>query len=267
MARRQELEKQVAELQARVEALGAQLETYRAREGAIVEALTQAQDAASRRLEDAAMQAQKQLQDAQKQSETLLQDAREKAEQEHIKAAAIVEAAQQEAERRLLKADEAKQALDEKLDSLNAALFETASEAAKEAERFSLFMESLQHQKQQLKEQQEQYETPRALMQGIYQLQGRDAPYESLSHHIDDMPSPEHLEEPSSEQSAQVQIKEEEPAAAPKEAQIEHAPSDERLWTVDEVMEGIKDENKKDKVLEADDELDLDSLLDEILSE
>ncbi len=272
MARRHELEKQVAELQARVEAFDTQLDAYRSKENAIVEALTQAQDAAARRIADATLQAEKKLIDAQKQSEAILQEARAKAELEHSRAATIVESAQQEAKRRLQKAEEAKHALEEKLGNLNAALFETARQAADEAERFSHFMDSLQLSKHSLNEQPAQYDTPRDLMHGIYQLQGRDAPYEDdYNHDADDLPSPEHIEhqnhitEHSYEADAEADVKEPE-----ENALSEQAPSsDERLWTVDEIMESIEAEpiEKEEAASKEDEEIDLDSLLDEILGE
>jgi hypothetical protein len=95
------------------------------------------------------------------------------------------------------------------------------------------------------------YETPQELMHGIYQLQGRDIPAAAETDRDAEPVEPAFIEEPA---SAQQQ---------PEKAVDE---PEERIWTVEEVMAKSGAFSSKEKSEESED-VDLDSLLDEIIRE
>ena len=99
------------------------------------------------------------------------------------------------------------------------------------------------------------YETPQELMHGIYQLQGRDIPAAAEAERDAEPVEPAFPEEP-----APAPVQEEKP-----EQKAADEP-EERIWTVEEVMAKSGAFSSKGKNEEVDD-VDLDSLLDEIIRE
>lgn len=264
MNRKRELEQQVADLQAQVQDLTKQLEAYRAQERAIVQALTDAQTSASKRVAEGEAQAKRVMDEAnaykaqaQEQADALVQEAT-------AKAASIVEAAQAESSRRLAQTEASVEDFQARLNALNASLLDAARQAQAQAEGFARAMESLADNTPEILEEgrglsaliktqagtlPDSYETPQALMHGIYQLQGRDIPVKVEEDEKPTEPAfPEEKGQPEQEK--------------PTEDEAE-----ERIWTVEEVMakSGVFSPAKGKN--EESEDVDLDSLLDEIIRE
>ena len=269
MNRKRELEQQVADLQAQVQDLTKQMDGYRAQERAIVQALTDAQASASKRIAEGEAQAKKTVDEAnayksqaEAQADALVQEAT-------ARAANIVEAAQAESSRRLAQTEASVQDFETRLQALNASLLETARQAKAQAEGFARSMEALTDNTPEILEEgrglsaliqthagklPESYQTPQELMHGIYQLQGREIPVKE---------EPEETEEP-----VEPAFPEEkpQPAEAQSALKAEDEP-EERIWTVEEVMAksgGFTPAKGKGQEPE---DVDLDSLLDEIIRE
>lgn len=265
MNRKRELEQQVNDLQAQVQDLTKQLEGYRAQERAIVQALTDAQASAAKRVAEGEAQAKKIMDEAnayqaesQAQAEAVVQEAT-------AKAAGIVEAAQSESSRRLTQTEASVQDFKARLNALNSSLMDTARNAKAQAENFARSMEALSDETPEILEEgrglsaliqtqtgklPDSYETPQQLIHGIYQLQGREIPVAAE-------------DEPEADAEPIEPAFPEEPA---QEKQAEDEP-EERIWTVEEVMAKSGGYSPaKGKSEEAED-IDLDSLLDEIIRE
>lgn len=268
MNKKRELEQQVVDLQAQVQDLTKQLDGYRAQERAIVQALTDAQTSAGKRVAEGEAQAKRVVDEAnaykaqaEAQADSLIQEAT-------AKAAGIVEAAQAESSRRLAQTEASVQDFQARLNALNSSLFDAARQAQAQAEGFARSMETLADNTPEILEEgrglsaliktqagklPDSYETPQALMHGIYQLQGRDIPEKAE-------------EEPQAKPEPTEPAFPEEPVQPVQEKPEEDEP-EERIWTVEEVMakSGVFP-SAKGKNEESED-VDLDSLLDEIIRE
>ncbi|HWR24518.1 MAG TPA: hypothetical protein VN366_13655 [Feifaniaceae bacterium] len=271
MNKKRELEQQVTDLQAQVQGLNKQLEGYRAQESAIVRALTDAQTSAGKRVLEGEVQAKKIVDEANAQraraeaeADALIQEATEKA-------AEIVEAAQAESSRRLAQAEASVQDFETRLNALNATLLDTARQAKEQAEAFARSMEALTGDTPEILQEgrglsaliqsqagklPDSYGTPQELMHGIYRLQGRDIPA---------VPETEPDAEPTEPAfpGESVPAQEEQPV---REEQTAAEEPEERVWTVEEVMAKSGAYPSMDKNGE-DEDVDLDSLLDEIIRE
>ena len=269
MNRKRELEQQVTDLQAQVQDLTKQLDGYRAQERAIVRALTDAQTSAGKRVLEGETQAKKLMDDAnaykaqaEADADALIQDAAKKA-------AEIVEAAQAESSRRLAQTEASVQDFEARLNALNASLLNTARQAKEQTEEFARSIEALTGDTPEILSEgrglsaliqaqagklPDSYETPQELMHGIYQLQGRDIPVAAEAGRDAEPVEPAFPEEP-----APAPVQEEQPEKAADEPE-------ERIWTVEEVMAKSGVFSSKGKNEEAED-VDLDSLLDEIIRE
>lgn len=271
MNRRRELEQQVADLQAQVQELTKQLDGYRIQERAIVQALTDAQASAAKRVSEGEAQAKRTTDEAnayktqaQAQADALVQEAT-------LKAAEIVEAAQAESSSRLAQTEASVLDFESRLHALNAALLDTARQAKAQADGFARTMEALTDNTPEILEEgrglsalikthaselPEDYHTPQELMHGIYQLQGRDLPF---------------VEE--TEQTKEVQAGHPIEIEEPVEIEVPIAESandepEERIWTVEEVMAKSKIPSfAPEAIADEDGDVDLDSLLDEIIRE
>lgn len=170
------LTKRVEELTGQEKQLQAELAAYRERGNAIVNALTDAQQAASRIREEAERQkaqiiasAYADRDAARKEADTVLQSAREQAAQ-------IVARSEEEAARRRSQADAYVAELEGKGDCLREYLRKTAEEAHKQADIFAAVMGDMAGV--QVKDLPSEYDSPAALMQSIYSIQGRSLPQE-----------------------------------------------------------------------------------------
>ena len=271
MNKKRELEQQVTNLQAQVQELTKQLDGYRMQERAIVQALTDAQASAAKRISEGEAQAKRITDEAnayktqtQAQADILVQEAT-------LKAGEIVEAAQAESSRRLAQTEASVLDFESRLHALNAALLDTARQAKAQADGFSRTIEALTDNTPEILEEgrglsalikthasdlPEDYHTPQELMHGIYQLQGRDLPFVEQG-----------------EQAAEVQTEQPAESEAPMEAEAPIAePVDdepeERIWTVEEVMaKSTISSSTPETIADEDGDVDLDSLLDEIIRE
>jgi cell division septum initiation protein DivIVA len=283
--RERELEEQIEQLNAQVQSLNKQIDSYRAQEKAIVQALTQAQNSAAKHVEearagaaqtvaDAEERAGSMLRDAQAQRDQLLQDAEAALQDARARATAIVEAAQAESARRLAQTEASVQDFEARLRSLNAVMRDTAADARERARQFAAAMEAFEQETPELLEESrglstligeregklpEEYDTPQELMHGIYQLQGRNLPPEAVE---------EKTEEPAAEPEQPAAADETEAPETPEPAEEPAAEKpaaeepEERVWTVDEV---IKKGAQPSVDLSEELDVDLDSLLDEII--
>ncbi len=267
MNRKRELEQQVTDLQAQVQELTKQLDGYRAQERAIVQALTDAQTSAGKRVLEGEAQAKKIVDEANAYKARAEADADALVQEATEKAANIVEAAQAESARRLRQTEASVEDFEARLNALNASLLNTARQAKEQAESFARSMEALTGDTPEILQEgrglsaliqtqtgklPDSYQTPQELMHGIYQLQGRDIPAAA-----ENEPKAEPTEPAFPEEPTPVEEQPEEKAADE---------SEERIWTVEEVMakSGAFSSKEKDEETE---EVDLDSLLDEIIRE
>ena len=282
--RERELEEQIEQLNAQVQSLNKQIDSYRAQEKAIVQALTQAQNSAAKHVEEATASAAQTVADAQERSGSMLRDAQARGEQivqdaetalqdARSRAAAIIESAQAESARRLAQTEASVQDFESRLRALNAVMRDTAADAQERARQFAAAMEAFEQETPELLEESrglstligeregklpEEYDTPQELMHGIYQLQGRNLPSETTE---------EKTEKPAAEPAPPVDadvVKQQEmqkPAPEPMEKPAAEEP-EERMWTVDEVIKkGAQPTGELSEELD----VDLDSLLDEII--
>lgn len=280
--RERELEEQIEQLNAQVQTLSKQIDSYRAQEKAIVQALTQAQNSATKHVEDAMAsaaqtvadakeQAGGMLRDAEKKRDRILQDADSALQDANMRAAAIVDAAQTESARRLAQTEASVQDFEARLRALNAVMRDTAAEARERARQFAGAIEALEQDTPELLEESkglstligeregklpEEYDTPQELMHGIYQLQGRSLPTEVVAEKAektdDDAEQPAAADDAERPRESEIVVAEEPVAAEPEE----------RVWTVDEVIKkGVQPAGDFTEELD----VDLDSLLDEII--
>jgi cell division septum initiation protein DivIVA len=291
MSKRRELEQQVeqmdaqiVQLNAQIQSLNKQIDAYRAQEQAIVQALTQAQNSASRHVEEAKAGASKMIEQAQEQADRTLKeaeaqkaqiisDAEAASEEAHARAAAIIEAAQAESARRLSQTEASVQDFQTRLNSLNSILQNTAEQARERAKEFSAAIDALHQESPEILQESRglsslieeragklpvDYTTPQELMHSIYQLQGRELPLEETEEEEEPVNTEPALQEIVLENRTD-EIPTEEPAvqAAPEEPE-------ERVWTVDEIIKkGVQSPAEMSEELD----VDLDSLLDEIIGE
>ncbi len=280
--RERELEEQIEQLNAQVQTLSKQIDSYRAQEKAIVQALTQAQNSATKHVEDAMAsaaqtvadakeQAGGMLRDAENKRDRILQDADSALQDANMRAAAIVDAAQTESARRLAQTEASVQDFEARLRALNAVMRDTAAEARERARQFAGAIEALEQDTPELLEESkglstligeregklpEEYDTPQELMHGIYQLQGRSLPTEVVAEKAektdDDAEQPAAADDAERPRESEIVVAEEPVAAEPEE----------RVWTVDEVIKkGVQPAGDFTEELD----VDLDSLLDEII--
>lgn len=127
--RTRELEELNNSLQKQVDSLQAQLEQYRSQEQAIAQALTQAQTTAAKLVADANARANSIIAGAEAERATLEQEIVLLRSKANGQAAAIVEAAQQEATRRIEQAEAVVAQCRTKVETFNAHLVQTAQQA------------------------------------------------------------------------------------------------------------------------------------------
>lgn len=270
--KRRDMELQVEQLNAQVQALNKQVETYHAQEQAIVQALTQAQSSASLRVAEAEAQAQKIIQDAEAKKNLLASEADQMVQDATARAASIVEAAQAESARRLAQTEASVQDFEVRLRALNTSLNDAARQARIQAETFAKSLDTLKDETPEILAEgkglcalintqtgklPEEYKNPQELMHGIYQLQGREIPAETVISAKEPAPEP---------QASEPQKPEPEPPA-PQQPDPVDEDDEERVWTVDEVIgKGAADYPQSVADL-SDEDVDLDSLLDEIIKE
>lgn len=265
--KRRDMELQVEQLNAQIQALNKQVEAYHAQEQAIVQALTEAQSSASRRIADAEAQAQKIIRDAEAKKNLLASQADQLVQDATARAASIVEAAQAESTRRLAQTEASVQDFEARLRALNASLHDAARQARIQAETFAKSLDALRDETPEILAEgkglsalistqagklPEEYKNPQELMHGIYQLQGREIPAETAKAKEEPAPEP--------------QKPEPQPPAPQQPAPVDED-DEERVWTVDEVIgKGAKAYPQAAADL-SDEDVDLDSLLDEIIRE
>lgn len=238
-------EKENAALKESVASLEAKLAQYGAKEHAIASALTEAQSTASRLLQEADNKVGEILAQAQERRAELDAETDEIKEQAAEQAAKIVEDAHHEANRRVQEADEQAKTMRDAAQGFADQLSKAALEARGWAERFSQYLkdtsggirESFSLPQEQGKgldaliqdppvELPEDYRTPAELIQNIYKLQGREIP---------------------------------ETAKQPADAQTEE--TEERVWTVDEVVKGGGEADQQRDLFSA----ELDAIIDDVL--
>jgi hypothetical protein len=146
---------------------------------------------------------------------------------------------------------------------------DTAADARERARQFATAMEAFEQETPELLEESrglstligeregklpEEYDTPQELMHGIYQLQGRNLPPEALE---------AKTEKPAAEPEQPAVADEPESLKTPEPAKESAAEEpEERVWTVDEVIKkGAQPSGELSEELD----VDLDSLLDEII--
>lgn len=227
------LTKRVEELSGREKQLQAELAAYRERGNAIVNALTDAQQAASRIREEAERQkaqiiasAYADRDAARKEADTVLQNAREQAAQ-------IVARSEEEAARRRSQADAYVAELEGKGACLRDCLRKTAEEAHKQADIFAAIMGDMAGVK--VEDLPSEYDSPAALMQSIYSIQGRSLPQEEPEKE----PEPDPLLDLDALIAKTVEeAAEEAPHQGPAEAGEAEAPqeAEEQVVTVDSVL-------------------------------
>ncbi len=159
MAKRQELENQVAQLTAHVNELNMQVETYRRREEAVVYALTEAKGTAAKRIAEAEEMAGKRIAEVEEMAQKRIMETEEQARQiltnaeakkrdadahceavkqeAAAKAKKIVAEAEREAAATLKQMQEAAKDVEDQLAKLNEALRDTAQRARQQAETFA----------------------------------------------------------------------------------------------------------------------------------
>lgn len=273
MGKRKEYEIMLAQRTAELEALSnklteqnRQLDEFRQREAAVVEALTKAQavakeitDTANEKLSQVNQNAEHIIQQAKEEADKILEAAMSRADEKLTeatgRAAQIVEDAQKEASRRLSQAEASSKSYHENIEMVNTELKQTAELARSRAEAFAKFIEHLipvgneefviegqglsSLLDAQPIETPQEYEGPAELMKSIYSIQGRDVqPAEDTSEKVLDT-----FEEPYSN--------EEEPE------------SEEQVWSVDKVLSQTPVEQIEDNPLMQ----ELESIIDGVFEE
>ena len=238
-------EKENAALKESYALLEEKLKQYREKEQAIASALTEAQSTAARLFQEADNKVNGILAEAQERRDALNAETEAIKEQAAEQAAKIVEDAQHEANRRIQEADDQTKAVKDVTQSFAEQLSKAAFEAKGWSDRFSQYLkdtsggirESFSLPQEQGKgldaliqdppvELPENYRTPAELIQNIYKLQGRDIP----------------------------------DTAKPAELPAEQA-EEERVWTVDEVLNGGEADPQRDAF-----SAELDAIIDDVLN-
>ncbi len=258
------LTKRVEELTGREKQMQAELAAYRERGNAIVNALTDAQQAASRIREEAERQkaqiiasAYADRDAARKEADTVLQNAREQAAQ-------IVARSEEEAARRRSQADAYVAELEGKGGCLREYLRKTAEEAHKQADIFAAIMGDMAGV--QAENLPEEYDSPAALMQSIYSIQGRSLPREETGKEPE--PAPMLDLDALIAKTVEEAAEEEAPQAAEAAGEPEAAQEDEdQVVTVDSVLTGSASGEKTEDNPSVGAPDGLDAILDDILKD
>ena len=261
-----------AELTARNEEMAAKLSGYRAKEDAIIGALTEAKTTAARIVAAAEKVRDDMLEDAEqskklaaKEAERVLNDARAHAEE-------VALAARQKAEDMLADVEADTKMYREMLAAFNTALCEAADGARAYAQKFEAFArgeiledESVeidyataalrnQIEKEPVKLP-EDYENPAALMRGIYSLQGRELPpVGSYGHAAEADEAYREDAEVSQETDFSREVVTDD-APEKDDAPAEH------VWTVDEIINDAMAKTEGDIAVDA----QLNALIDDVL--
>lgn len=238
----EQLEQRGAEIDSlnrRILELNALLDDYRGKEQAIAMALTEAQTTAARLVREARMQVSEIYDEADRKKAAAEEEATDITEAALEKAAKIVEDAEAEARRRVAEAAEKAAECERASWSFRQELERAAEEARVQAERFQMYLSGRVPEAEEtamegrglsalIKEPPadlpEEYENPGELMHSIYKLQNRDIPVEDAREAFDE----------------------------------------ERVWTVDEIVDGRREGESPEDVLT---DGELDSIIDDVLGE
>ena len=255
------LTKRVEELTSQNAQMRGELEDYRARGAAIISALTEAQQSAARIREQAEQEKTNILADAiaqrsavQKEADVAIQRGREQAER--ILQEAKAEAGQQRAQAEARLAE-----LEKRAAALRAYICKTAQDAQRRADDFAAFMQDTagagtgfaEVDGMQLPP---DYESPAALMQSIYAIQGRDLPQETA-------PETQAATAPEAPADLDAVISE----AVDEAAGAIEEDAENKVYTVDDVL-GAREESDAEEEEDATGAADgLDAIIDDILKD
>lgn len=252
---------ELAELNAKNEELEGKLAHYRAKEEAIIGALTEAKSTAVRIVGAAEKLRNDMLDEAEEHKRLAAEEAERVIDEAHQHAAEIENDARQRADELLTGVENEAELYRETLKGFNEQLFAAAEHVKAYAENFEALARGevieddsaeIEHGTAALRRSlhrenvalPEEYETPAALMQGIYALQGRD------------IPSAAHAEEAGEAGEAEelaIEIAEVEPS--------ENAADAEHVWTVDEIISDAMARAESDIAVDA----QLNALIDDVL--
>jgi cell division septum initiation protein DivIVA len=261
-------EAEVAELTARNEDLSGQLAGYHAKEEAIIGALTEAKSAAARIVAAAEKVRNDTIEEAEQNKRLAAKEAERVIEEAHAHAEEIRLDARQKADELLVGVENDAKMYRETLAAFNAQLFAAADHVKAYAENFealargevlsddsteidygtAAIRKSLEQKNVELPE---EYETPAALMQGIYALQGRNLPRMGTE---EGEAGEEYQGKPemASEESELTVLEPESPSEKPEE---------EHVWTVDEIISDAMAKAESDIAVDA----QLNALIDDVL--
>lgn len=272
--RSRELETELEQCKVELEQLKKQLaeqtnkiNEYQTREQAVVLALTEAQATATRRISLAKDEANAILKDAEHKKQTIDEQVNGLLEKAQAEANVIVEQAREQVKTQLLQTQASVVDYQERLHALNAHLKEAAQRAHRLAEQFSSAMQSCVTAlpdtvaevrdltdlvQADLKDLPEQYDSPSDLMHSIYAIEGRDIPRA-----VKKEPTAAAIQAPADDHEASEPVDCAPPSPPVESKKNETAePDEERVWTVDEVVAQVQEEDV---------DPDLDHLLEEIM--
>lgn len=261
-------EAKIAELTARNDDLNGQLAGYHAKEEAIIGALTEAKSAAVRIVAAAEKVRNDTIEDAEQNKRLAAEEAERVIEEAHAHAEEIRLDARQKADELLIGVENDVKMYRETLAAFNAQLFAAADHVKAYAENFealargevlsddsveidygtAALRKTLEQKSVVLPE---EYETPAALMQGIYALQGRYLPR---------MGTEENEAGEEYEGKPELAAEENEPPVAEFEIPSEK-PEEEHVWTVDEIISDAMAKAESDIAVDA----QLNALIDDVL--
>ncbi|HWS29524.1 MAG TPA: hypothetical protein VN512_05340 [Clostridia bacterium] len=263
-----ESEAKIAELTAHNGDLKDRLADYRAKEEAIIGALTEAKSAAARIVAAAEKVRNDTIEDAEQNKRFAAEEAERVIQEAHAHAEEIRLEARQKADELLVGVENDARMYRETLAAFNAQLFAAADHVKAYAENFealargevladdsaeidygtAALRKSLEQESVELPE---EYETPAALMQGIYALQGRDLP---------PVGTMENEAGEAYEGKPEMADQENEPRVAELENPSEKQ-QEEHVWTVDEIISDAMAKAESDIAVDA----QLNALIDDVL--
>ena len=261
-------EAKIAVLTERNEELNSQLAGYHAKEEAIIGALTEAKSAAARIVTAAEKVRNDTIEDAEQNKRLAAEEAERVIEEALAHAEEIRLDARQKADELLIGVENDAKMYRETLAAFNAQLFAAADHVKTYAENFealargemliddsaeidygtAALRKTLDQEHVELPE---EYETPAALMKGIYALQGRGLPAMETK---DNEAGEEYPGDP------QIAEEENEPTVLEPEGTPEK-PQEEHVWTVDEIISDAMMKAESDIAVDA----QLNALIDDVL--
>lgn len=244
------LTRRVDELRSKESRMQEELEGYRSRSEAIVNALTEAQQSAARIRQEAEAYKAEVMGGAYEERDAAIKAGEEAVGKSRLEAEDILRAANAQAEDILREANgQAEQIkaqadaylsdVEQKAGSLKQRLRQAAEEARQQAEAFGSLMEDIDSARLgaiSVPEAAlpEDYDSPAELMQSIYAIQGRELPAEEGE--AEEAAEEEAQAEPQSEQAPE---KESDEAEQVEPEELEEAePAEEQVFSVDEILAG-----------------------------